>query len=119
MKDLISKKYKHLLYRDENSELTDFLILNYAEVYIYSKTELCVWCWSPSKASWLRKNLEITFDWSTDDNLYLLRVPIDKLDVLIQLGAPKRRIHRKGKKLKHLEERLGHKILPFRPGLVQ
>ena len=115
MKDLISKKYKHLLYKDESPELCDFLLLNYAEVYIYSKTELRVITWSAQKASWIRSNLKISYDWSTDDGLYIFNVPKANLDDLIALGATKQRIYKNGKTLKKLENKLGHRIYPFNP----
>ena len=115
MKNLISKQYKHLLYRDESPELCEFLLLNYAEVYIYSKTELRVVTWSPQKATWIRKNLKISYDWSTDDGLYLFNVSRANLDDLIALGATKRRIFKKGNTLKKLENKLGHRIIPYNP----
>jgi len=118
MKDLISAKHKHLLYKDECPELTDFLILNWCEVYRTSKTQLRILSWSPSKCSQLRKMGVISDEWSTDDGLRLGTVDNSKLDVLIQLGAPKQRIHKKGKNLLKLEELLAHKIYPFNPKII-
>lgn len=117
MKDLISKKYKHLLYKDECPELTDFLILKYAEVYRNSETELKLLIFSPKKASQLRKMGVISDIWVTDDNLYISTTDNRNLDALIKLGATKRRINKKGNTLKSLEEKLGHKIFPFNPKL--
>jgi hypothetical protein len=117
MKDLISKKYKHLLYKDECPELTDFLILKYAEVYRNSETELKLLIFSPKKASQLRKMGVISDIWVTDDNLYISTTDNRNLDALIKLGATKRRINKKGNTLKSLEEKLGHKILTFNPKL--
>ena len=48
----------------------------------------------------------------TSDKLYCFNVKAKYLPVLIECGAPKRRIHRNGKKLHHLEKRLAHKIIP-------
>ena len=117
MKDLIPKKYKHLLYRDECPELADFLILKYAEVYRTSKTELRILSWSSQKVSLLKKKRLIYDLWSTDDKLYLATTNNANLGYLIELGGTKRRINKGGKLLKSLETKLGHKIIPFNPKL--
>jgi len=117
MKDLIPKKYKHLLYKDESPELTDFLILKYAEVYRKSENTLRVIIWSPPKRALLRSRGWISNEWSTDDGLYLVTVDNSKLDAIIALGAPKRRINKSGKNLLKLEQLLAHKIYPYNPNL--
>jgi hypothetical protein len=60
--------------------------------------------------------MDIIFnEWSTSDGLYQFEVNKENLDTLIQCGAPKRRIHRKGKFLISREKKLGHRIIPFNP----
>ena len=117
MKDLVPKKYKHLLYKDESPELCDFLLLNYAEVYRYSENTLRLLCWSPSKRLQVKNKMRVSNEWGTDDGLLLFDVNNSKLDDLIALGATKQRIHKGGKRLRGLEEKLGHKIYPFNPQL--
>ena len=117
MKDLIPKKHKHLLYKDESPELCDFLLLNYAEVYRYSENTLRLLCWSPSKRLQVKNKMRVSNEWGTDDGLLLFDVNNSKLNDLIALGATKQRIHKRGKTLLRLEEKLGHKIYPFNPQL--
>ena len=115
MKDLITKKHKHLLYKDESPELCDFLILNYAEVYRMSKTELRLLIFNKSKFDSLHKTGLIYDEIATDDKLHLCTTSNANLGDLIALGSPKQRIYKRGKKLLKLQELLGHKILPFNP----
>ncbi len=49
----------------------------------------------------------------TSDGLYTFETNNENLDVLIQCGAQKRRVYRRGKWLKKREERLGHRIIPY------
>ena len=114
MKDLIPKKHKHLLYKDESPELCDFLILKYAEVYRYTENALRLLIFSSSKASQLKKSGLIYDVWSLDD-IILATAKNSNLDAIISMGATKRRIDKKGNNLKKLEIRLGHKIFPFNP----
>lgn len=119
MKDLIPKKYKHLLYKDECPELTDFLLLKYAEVYRFSKDTLRLWIWSRSKLLLVKKSMPISNEWTLDDGITIVDVDNRFLDDLIALGATKQRIYRNGKRLKYLENKLGHRIIPFNPELAE
>ncbi len=115
MNNLISSKYKHLLYRDLCRDT--FLLTKYMEIYRKSKSTLGCYCWSFKTLVKLRTKGIIFNEWSTDDGLYTFETKNENLDVLIQCGAPKRRIHKKGKLLKSRKQKLGHKIIPFNPKL--
>jgi len=113
MRSLLSKKERHLLWKDELGD--DFIILKYAEVYRYSKKILRVCCWSRQKAFQLIKKAKILAEDRTDDLMYYLDVNIEELPLLISLGAFKRRPNIHGKWIKGKEEELGHKINVYEP----
>jgi len=115
MKNLISSQYKQLLFRDKCRDT--FLITHYMEIYRKSKTTLGCSCWSHKTLVKLRSKGLIFDEWDTPDGLYYFETNNENLDVLIQCGAPKRRIHKKGKWLKSREQKLGHRIIPFNPKL--
>lgn len=117
MKDFLPKKYKHLLYRDECPELTDFIITKCCEVYRYSENVLRCIFWSKAKRNLLAKSASISDLDYTDDSLYLCSTDNANFDKIIALGITKQRIYKNGKRLKQLEEKLGHKIIPYRPEL--
>ena len=85
------------------------------EIYRKSKTILGCNCWSFKTLIKLRSKGIIINEWQTSDGLYLFETNIVNLDSLIELGAPKRRIHKRGKFLKSKEKKLGHRIILFNP----
>ncbi len=113
MKNLITEKYKHLLCKDKIND--PFLLTHYMEIYQKSETILGCYCWSFKTTVKLRSMNIIFNEWGTADGLYLFEVNKENLDTLIELGAPKRRIHKKGKFLKSREKKLGHRIIPYNP----
>ena len=113
MKNLISTEQSHLLYKDEIND--PFLLTKYMEIFRKSKNTLSCTCWSHKTLVKLRSKGIIFKEWSTSDGLYQFDTNIENLDVLIQCGASKRRIHKKGKWLKSREEKLGHRIIPYNP----
>ena len=116
MKDLISKEYKHLLYKDECN--LNFLLLRYGEIYRYSDTELGIYCWYYAVSKILRQKRLILSFVDTDDLFDVFFTKIENLDVSIAiLRAPKTRINRISKKMQRLEKLLSHKIIPYNPKL--
>ena len=113
MKPLLSKKQKHLLWKDELGD--DFLLLKYCEVYRYSKSAIRVVLFRRKLLAQLEKMGVISNKFFTDDRLCILHVKIEYLPQIIELGAFRRRPHRNGKWIKSKEELLGHRILPYRP----
>jgi hypothetical protein len=117
MKNLITKKHKHMLWQDELGE--DFLLLKYAEVYRYSQDILRVVVFTvknpPTKLSLLRKEGVILNEFRTDDPLLILDIDKQYLPRIIALGDFKRRPNKNGAWIKDKEQRLAHKILPYRP----
>ncbi|MCK4358331.1 MAG: hypothetical protein KAW92_06250 [Candidatus Cloacimonetes bacterium] len=115
MNNLLSPSYKHLLYKDKIND--PFILTRYMEIFRKSKTILGVYCWN-KKIYALVKKLGLTFnDWQTDDRLYVFDTKVENLLQLIELGAHKKRVFRRGKWLKNKEKRLGHKIYPYNPKL--
>jgi len=115
MKDLISSKYKHLLYKDETN--VTFLITKVMEIYRKTRTTLGCLCWSHKTVVKLRSMGVIFNEWNTSDGLYLFEVNNENLGVLIQCGAHKRRVYKNGNWLKSREIKLSHRIIPFNPKL--
>jgi len=113
MKNLITDRFKQLLYKDEANNT--FLITMYLEIYRKSKSILKCSCWNKKVYSSLQKTGLIFNEWSTDDKLYTFEVDIANLPLLIATGSHSRRVSRQGRWLKDKETRLGHKIIPFNP----
>jgi len=117
MNQLITKKFKHLLWKDDVGD--PFLLTKYCEIFRRSKDLLGCYCWSRSAFLKLQKMGIISNDYKTDDNLYCFDIKVDNLARIIELGAQKRRVSRHGRWLQDKEKRLGHKILPFNPKLKE
>ena len=116
MKKLISKKYRQLIWKDEINDT--FLLLKFCEIYKYSNTTLGLYIWS--RKMWLQlQNMGlISTERKTSDGLYCCYAKVNDLDVIIQLGAFKRRPHKKGKWIKDKEKKLAHRILSFHGKLI-
>ncbi len=113
MKNLISKEYSHLLWKDEIGD--EFLLLKYAEIYRYSENTVMVLTWSyPKRITIVRKNIVIDED-AFEDGLYGLLVDRSNLGFLIDLGSFRIRPNLKGNWIKGKEDLLGHKIIPYNP----
>ena len=116
MKNLISKKYKHLLWQDELHD--PFLLTKTAEIYEFDENTLGVYVWSN------RNLIPVVFkrarfdEWLTDDHILVFKTPSDNLEEIIKATRPfKKRPYIKGNWIKQKELLLGHKILPYRPEL--
>ena len=120
MKNLILKKHRCMLWKDELHGVKDstnhtFLLLKYAEVFKYSKNTLRLHIWSASKQSQLLK-VGLIFDLlPLNEGFNIVYAKTSDLSHLIALGAFGKRPHINGKWIKNKEKLLGHKILPYRP----
>ena len=117
MSELLTKDQKHLLWKDEINDT--FVLLKYCEIYRYSEKHLRLLIWSPSKYSQVKKMMPAFYDWATDDGLCILEVENATLSRLIALGAHKQRPHIKGRWIGKIEEKLGHRIFPYRTELME
>ena len=117
MEELITKKHKHLLWKDELGD--SFLLLKYAEVYKYSDDILRMHIFVRQKAFQIKNLVPVLREDSTDDGLYIFDISKQDLDRIIQLGAFKRRPNINGKWIKDKEQKLAHKIIPFNPKLTK
>ena len=115
MKNLISKKYKCLLYQDEVHDT--FLLLRTAEVFRKSETQLGVYCWVKSVFLKLKKLGIVSNEFITDDKLYCFTVDNANLPLLIATGSHSKRISQHGRWLKDKEKRLAHRIIRFDPNI--
>jgi len=116
MKKLISEKYRQMIWKDEINDT--FLLTKYCEIYKYSNKVLGLYIWSRKMCLQLQNMGLISKECYTNDGLYCYYAEIENLDTIIQIGAFKRRPHKKGNWIIDKEKRLGHKILLFRGKLI-
>lgn len=117
MKDLITSKHKHLLWKDEIGD--NFILLRCGEVYRYSNSLLGLYLISKPKALQLKKKGVITDYRETDDKLWVSTTKVENLSRLIDWYGFKKRPHISGNWIGKMESLLGHKIIPFRPELKE
>ena len=115
IKNHILTDFRFLIWKDEIGD--DFLILKWAEVFIYSDTELRLYVWSSKKYSQLKKTGQILWEDQSDDSFYTINVKMSYLPELLRGSGLKQRPHVHGKWIKGLESRLGHKIIRYEPEL--
>lgn len=115
MKDLITIKNKHLLWKDELGSC--FLLLKCGEIFKYSENTLRVHFFHRFAFNNLRDICSTFNEWSTDDGLYMADVNIVDLPQVIEAFAPKKRFARNSKWLSDKEKKLGHKIIQYKPTL--
>lgn len=112
MKNLITKKQEHMLYKDELGD--DFLLLKIGEIYESPKgrNNLRLVTWSKTIHNSMAK-LGLTLnDDSTDDPLWLIDFKRENLPKLCELWANKKRFKRNSAWLLDKEKRLAHQIIP-------
>lgn len=120
MKNLILKKHRCMLWKDELYDVKDstkhtFLLLKYAEVYKYSRNTLKLHIWNSRRLAQLLKR-GLIFDLiSLDEDFTIASAKVENLPHLIALGAFRKRPHIKGNWIKNKEKLLAHKILVYRP----
>ena len=115
IRNYITVEHKHLLWKDEIGD--DFLITKWGEIFIYSETELRLYVWSPKMYSQLKKTGVILSEDPSDDSFYTINVKLSYLPELLAVSGFRRRPDVRGRWIKSLESRLGHKIIRFEPGL--
>lgn len=110
---LITKRHKHLLYKDEIGE--EFLLLKRCEVFERSETTLGCHFWlkpARSKVAFLSSRFN---ERVTDDPLYICDINKADLPALLALERSKRRKRLTDVWLKDMEKKLCHKIIPYNP----
>ena len=113
MHEIYQIQWRHLLYRSLDNN--HFILTNFMSIYPFNEQTLAVNCWHRRTYLALKEKGLIIYERENDEKFYYFRVKVEHLQTLIECGSPKRRIHRHGKKLKRLEEILGHKIIPYSP----
>ena len=119
MKDLINKEHSCMLWKDDDKDFSDFLLLKYAEVYRYSEKVLRLHVFSSRKLSQLRCRGLILNEEELDEPFTIVDVDSSNLEQIIQLGAFKKRPNLNGRWLKDKEQKLAHKIIPYNPDLKE
>ncbi len=118
-------KIRQYLWKDELNDI--FLITKNAEIYLFTgyttktfrKPILGCYCWKKSTYILLKKRCIIFEERLTDDRIYFFKTEMRNLPLLLSLGAFKRRPDRKGRWIHSLENKLGHKIMPYEPILSE
>ena len=112
-------KLKPYVYRDEIGDM--FLLTKNMELYLdigytpetIGEAVLGVYFWYTS--SRLKgHNRELFYDLWRDDELWHAKMKLEHLTPLLQLYPRSNQYSRKSKKIKKLEEFLGHRIIPLR-----
>lgn len=119
MKDIITKKHKRHLWKDEIGDT--FLLTKSGEIYKYSDTVIRALCWSPYRSKQLKEIDEVELVDSTGDGLRLFEAPVGMLDRMLDaMGInATQRLHHNGKVVRIAKQRLGHAIIPYRPELPE
>ena len=114
MRDLITKSQVPLLYLDENRD--DFLLCSFGEVFIASNNTLRLYVTSQKAAKIMRLDSRFSDEWDLDEGYYCFHARTSDLQAILSLfNTRKNKMPKNSKKLKSLEERFGHSIIPFRP----
>ena len=114
LQDITPNKYKHLLYKDEIND--QFILTNHFEIFMYNSKLIKCYTFTRKATKYAKEVLKIK-DMPITSDICQFVVESEKISDLIELGATKRRIHKNGQKLKYLEEKIGHRIIPFNPKL--
>lgn len=111
LSELLKPEQRHLLWKDEIND--PFILTRFCEIYKYSDTELTVLFFKntmPKRFSHIISHLN-----KTDEPLYGCRIKTENLPEILAISELKQRPNLRGKFIRDLEIRLGHKILPYRP----
>ena len=117
MRSILPVRYKQMLWKDELGD--DFVLTKSGEIYRYDQNELRVVLWNSAKVEPMQK-LGAASLRQTDDGLFLLNFPIDKLQTAISLlGAFRKRPRLSGAWLKDKRCRLAHSVIAYAPSLFE
>ena len=106
---LIAPEDVHMVWKDEIGDT--FLLLKTAEVYLWSNRVLRLYCWSREVRSQLLSEGLVSHEMETDESFYVLDTEVENLGRITELGGRfERRPHVRGKWIRSLEEKLGHRI---------
>lgn len=111
--DLIEPKYRHLLWKDEIGD--DFLLTDFGEIYLYSPDTIQLTLIFKKMTVRIKNMVQFWDYWVSGDNLYCFKTKLENLPEILTQNKLKKRFYLKGKRIRMFEERLGHKIIPFRP----
>lgn len=117
MKELINRKYKFLLYKDYLNDT--FLLFDWGEIFEYSRKFLTIHCLNKSALERIAKMMPIFDLKQTDDLMFIFNINVENLPKILSSCSRTKRIGRDSEKIKKLEIKLGHKILPFNPGSLK
>lgn len=117
MKDLITKKHKHLLYKDELGE--PFLLIKYGEIFDGGENTIVLYTWSKAFRNKVASGCKIIHETDTSDPLYILTMDRSNLGFFLNPDRGRHRINLNGARLKQAEIKLCHKIIPYNPELQE
>ncbi len=107
--DFDIRTLKPYLWRDELSDI--FMLAKKAEIYLYNRYTLNLYCWSKLAYDRIRKAGLIFEDSGREDTgIFIFKSDIKNLHELLKLGAVKQRMSMNSNKRKRFENLLGHKI---------
>lgn len=107
IKNYISAKHKHLLYKDECGDT--FILTKHGEFYVYGNNTIAFNLISPKTAKSLAKCWYLN-----GDKLYQGKITVEKFQEYLKTIKQKQRIY-KNKKVIFWKNRLAHDILIYKP----
>ena len=107
IKNYISKRYKYLLYHEENND--SFILTIHGEFFVYGENKIGFNLISCEIA----KQLDSDYWFLNGDNLYQGIVSLGRFKEYLSTIKQKQRIYKGGKRIKFWSNRLNHKILPY------
>jgi len=115
--DVPLTELKPYLWQDELQD--PFLLTRRMEIYLYDDKTLGVYLFFFADAPTMQNIGVISDVWWTDDQLGMCKAKIQNLPQLLHCGKKfKIRPNIKGRWIVEMEERIGHKILPYNPEVV-
>lgn len=118
MKDLITNKHKHMLWKDELGDT--FLLTRDMEIYNYGQGLLGLYVWGDKAKAVVRSKWAVFEDKHFDEPWTHFRVKVSDLPHILALGTGfKKRPDLDGKWIRSRREILAHEIIPYRPELQE
>ena len=117
IENLITSDHRHLLYKDEVGDT--FLLTDFGEIYEYSKDILKCLCFNRKKLLECSINARIFDQIKTDEPLHHFSFKTCDLDKILAVNRTSRRFKKMSRYMKMAEDRLGHKIIPYKPSFLK
>ena len=113
MKDLISNKHKHLLYKDEINNI--FLLTKHFEIFKCSDKILGMYIFNRLVLKKLRDEGLLIGEKGSDEKFHIAYIELKNLDKIIDMFKTTRRLNENCKRMEYIRSIIGHEIKRFNP----